>query len=69
MLNFDWLADVPTAAAKWVFLILFMVIGLIVLTIPDEYIYEGVEQPRWWHNLKVWALGLLAFIFVTYYVF
>ncbi len=69
MLNFDWLADVPTAAAKWGFLILFMVIGLIVLMIPDEYIYEGVEQPRWWHNLKAWALGLLAFIFVTYYVF
>ncbi len=69
MLNFDWLADVPIGTAKWVFLILFMVIGLIVLMIPDEYIYEGVEQPRWWHNLKAWEIGLLAFIFVTYYVF
>ncbi len=69
MLNFDWLADVPTGTARWVFLILFIAIGLLVWMIPDEYIYEGVEQPRWWHNLKVWALGVLAFIFVTYYVF
>ena len=69
MLNFDWLAGLPIGAAKWVFLGLFIAIGLIVLTIPTEYVYEGVEQPRWWHNLKLWALGLLAFIFVTYYVF
>ncbi len=69
MLNFDWLAGLPIGAAKWVFLILFIVIGLMVWRIPDAYIYEGVEQPRWWHNLKMWALGLLAFIFVTYWVF
>lgn len=69
MLNFDWLAGLPIGAAKWVFLGLFIAIGLIVLTVPDEYVYEGIDQPRWWHNLKLWAIGLLAFIFVTYYVF
>ena len=69
MLNFDWLADVPLGAAKWLFLVLFIGIGLIVLRIPDDYIYAGVEQRRWWHNLKLWALGVLAFIFATYYVF
>ncbi len=69
VLNFDWLRAVPLAGAKAVFLILFVIIGLLVLMVPKWYIYEGVERPRWWHNLKLWALGVLLMIFVTYYVF
>jgi hypothetical protein len=69
MLNFDWLKDVSPAAAKGVFLALFVVSGLLVLLIPRAYIYEGVEYPRWWHNLKLWALGVLAIIFTIYYLF
>ena len=69
MLNFDWLAGLPITTAKWVFLILFIVIGLLVAMIPMDYIYEGLDNPRWWHNLKLWAWGVLALIFVTYYVF
>jgi len=69
MLNFDWLRDVSPAAAKAVFLGLFVLSGLLVLLIPKEYIYEGVENPRWWHNLKLWALGVLAIIFTIYYRF
>ncbi|MHC4568637.1 MAG: hypothetical protein ACYTE3_23110 [Planctomycetota bacterium] len=37
--------------------------------LPKDYIYEGVENPRWWHNLKLWATGVLAVIFVTYVLF
>ena len=69
MLNFDWLSGVSPEAAKWIFLILFVLIGVLVLLIPREYIYEGVEKGRWWHNLKLWAIGVLAFIFITYYIF
>ena len=69
MLNFDWLKWVPMPAAKAVFLALFVVSGLLVLTIPKASIYEGVENPRWWHNLKLWALGVLAVIFTIYYMF
>ncbi|MBN2129050.1 MAG: hypothetical protein JW741_06110 [Sedimentisphaerales bacterium] len=69
MLNFDWLRGVSPAAAKAVFLVLFVVIGLLVLLIPKEYIYQGLERPRWWHNLKLWAWGVLLSIFVTYCVF
>ena len=69
MLNFDWLAGIPMGVAKWIFLVLFILIGLLVNTIPKDYIYEGVEKPRWYHNLKWWAWGVLAFIFVTYYIF
>jgi len=69
MLNFDWLRDVSPAAAKAAFLGLFVLSGLLVLLIPKEYIYEGVENPRWWHNLKLWALGVLAIIFTIYYRF
>ena len=68
MLNFDWLRGVSPAAAKWVFLGLFILSGVLVALIPKAYIYEGVEKPRWWHNLKLWALGVLAIIFTIYYV-
>ena len=43
--------------------------GLLVLLTPRAYIYEGVENPRWWHNLKLWAWGVLAIIFTIYYLF
>jgi hypothetical protein len=69
MLNFDWLKDVSPAAAKWVFLCLFILSGLLVAMIPRAYIYEGIRNPRWWHNLKLWAMGVLAIIFTIYYIF
>ncbi len=69
MLNFDWLKDVSPAAAKAVFLGLFLLCGLLVTLIPRQYIYEGVKNPRWWHNLKLWALGVLAIIFTIYCIF
>jgi hypothetical protein len=69
MLNFDWLRGVSPAAAKLVFLTIFIVSGLLVLMIPKKSILEGVEDPRWWHNLKLWALGVLAIIFTIYSIF
>jgi hypothetical protein len=56
-------------AAKAVFLGLFAFSGLLVLMIPKDSILEGVEDPRWWHNLKLWALGVLAVIFTIYSIF
>jgi len=69
MLNFNWLADIPIDSAKWIFLILFILIGILILFIPNKFIYEGLEKIRWFHNLKMWAIGLLGFIFVVYYIF
>ena len=69
ILNFEWLTGVGMAASKDIFLVLFVIIGILVLMIPKDYIYEGVKNPRWWHNLKLWAIGDLAFIFITYYIF
>jgi hypothetical protein len=69
VLNFEWLAGVSVGAAKNIFLALFVLIGILVLLIPNDYIYKGVEKRRWWLNLKLWALGDLAFIFITYYIF
>lgn len=69
MLNFDWLKWVSLPAAKAVFLALFAVSGLLVLMIPKASILEGVVNPRWWHNLKLWALGVLAIIFTIYSIF
>lgn len=69
VLNFDWLAGVSIGAAKNVFLVLFVLIGVLVLLIPNDYVYQGVRKRRWWLNLKLWALVDLIFIFATYYVF
>lgn len=69
MLNFNWLADIPIESAKWIFLILYILIGIAVTFIPNKYIYQGLDEIRWYHNLKMWAIALLALIFVVYYIF
>ena len=69
VLNFEWLSGVSIGAAKNVFLVLFVLIGILVLFIPNDYVYQGVKKRRWWLNLKLWALADLALIFLTYYVF
>lgn len=69
VLNFDWLTGIGDNAAKSVFLVLFVLIAVLVWMLPTDYIYEGLEHPRWWHNLKLWATGVLAVIFVTYWIF
>ena len=69
VLNFEWLSGVSIGAAKNVFLVLFVLIGILVLFIPNDYIYQGVKKRRWWLNLRLWALADLAFIFLTYYIF
>ncbi len=69
VLNFEWLAGVSMGAAKNVFLVLFVLIGFLVLLIPNDYVYKGVKKRKWWFNLKLWALCDLVFIFITYYIF
>ncbi len=69
VLNFEWLSGMSIGAAKSVFLVLFVLIGILVLLIPNDYIYQGVKKRRWWLNLKLWALADLALIFLTYYIF
>jgi len=71
MLNFDWLAGISVENAKMIFLVMFVLIGVIILFIPNDYIFLGLEKNkrRWWNNLKFWAIGVLGLLFLTYYVF
>lgn len=71
MLNFDWLSGVSQENAKNIFLILFVIIGFLVLLIPNDYAYEGVKKSdrHWYNNLKLWSLGSLTILFVIYYIF
>jgi hypothetical protein len=71
MLNFDWLADFSTATAKYIFLGLFLFIGVLVSLIPKKYIFEGLkeEEVHWWKNLKLWAYLVLALTFYIYWIF
>ncbi len=71
MLNFDWLAGISKESAKLIFLVLFVLIGVAILFIPNDYIFQGVEKKKrhWWNNLKLWAIAVLASLFLTYYIF
>ena len=71
MLNFDWLAGISQENAKLIFLVMFALIGVLVLSIPNDYIFQGLEKNkrRWWNNLKLWAIGVLGMLFLTYYIF
>lgn len=68
-LNFEWLAWFSAETAKNIFIVIFLVIGILVWLLPQDYIYEGLDNPRWWHNLKLWATGVLTMIIVTYLIF
>lgn len=71
MLNFDWLSDISPETAKIIFFVLFGLIGVLVLLIPNDYIYEGVknEDRHWWNNLKLWSIGVLSILTFIYYIF
>lgn len=71
MLNFDWLAWVTPGMAKNIFLGFFVLIGILVLLIPNDYAYEGVkeEDRHWWNNLKLWSILSLSLLFFIYYIF
>ena len=71
MLNFDWLSGVSQENAKNIFLVFFVLIGLLVLMIPNDYAYEGVKKSdrHWYNNLKLWSLGSLSILFYIYYIF
>lgn len=71
MLNFDWLSGVSQENAKNIFLVLFVIIGFLVLLVPNDYAYEGVKKSdrHWYNNLKLWSIGSLAILFVIYYIF
>lgn len=71
MLNFDWLSEVSAETAKMIFFSLYLIIGALVLLIPNDYIYAGLkkEQRVWYYNLKIWALSVLAILATIYYNF
>ncbi len=68
MFNFDWLSDISQETAKIIFLCLYAVIGLLVLLLPNEYIYQGMvkENRHWWNNLKLWAIAVLSILAAIY---
>lgn len=71
MLNFDWASSVSQEMAKMIFFILFAIIGVLVLLIPNDYAYEGVEKDdrHWYNNLKLWSIGALVILSLIYYLF
>lgn len=71
MLNFDWLSGISQETAKMIFMALYGLIGILVLMIPNEYIYEGLkkEERHWYNNLKFWSLGVLVILASIYYHF
>jgi len=71
MLNFDWLSGVSQETAKMIFFGLYILIGILVLMLPNDYVYEGIkkEDRHWWNNLKLWSLAVLSILATVYYQF
>ncbi len=71
MLNFDWLSDVTPETAKIIFIGLYVFIGVMVLMLPNDYVYEGVkkEDRHWYNNLKIWSVAVLSILATVYYQF
>lgn len=71
MLNFDWLSDISQETAKMIFFSLYLLIGALVLLIPNDYVFEGVKKDErfWYKNLKLWALTVLGILATIYYIF
>ena len=66
MLNFDWLAGVSQESAKMVFLVMFVLIGVVILFIPNDYIFQGIEKKRQAlveqpEIMGHWCFGLVVF--------
>ena len=71
MFNFDWLSGISQESAKYVFLSMYVLIGILVLFVPNEYAYEGIKKAdrHWWNNLKLWSIFVLSVLFCIYYIF
>lgn len=44
MLNFDWLSGISQETAKMIFMALYGIIGILVLMVPNDYMYAGLEK-------------------------
>ena len=71
MLNFDWLSGVSPETAKMIFFGLYIFIGIMVISLPNEYVWQGVEKEdrHWWKNLKIWSVAVLSILATVYYQF
>lgn len=71
MLNFDWLSGISQETAKMIFFSMYIVIGILVLLVPNDYVYEGIkkEDRHWYNNLKLWSLTVLSILATIYYIF
>jgi len=62
MLNFNFLMNVSAVWAKVIVLVLFAVIFILVWILPNDYIFKGAPDRKWYRNLKLWA----TFIIILY---
>lgn len=69
MLNFDWLARLSLWHAKLAIIFLFILLGMFVFSLKDSYVTAGISKPRFWHNLKYWAYGILIIMVLIYLYF
>jgi len=55
MLNFNFLMNVSSIWAKVIVLALFAVIFVLIWLLPNDYIFKGAPDRKWYRNLKLWA--------------
>jgi len=51
--------NVSSVWAKVIVLALFVVIFILVWILPNDYIFKGAPDRKWYRNLKLWATAII----------
>lgn len=69
MLNFEFLSQISAGTAKMIIIALFGIIIGLVWLVRRDFILQGVDRPRGWHNLRLWATVVVLLLASIYLYF
>lgn len=69
MLSFEFLNGIPHDWIKAIFIITFFIVLILVFFLPKLYVTQGVKNPRWYHNLKIWTTVVIGILSLLHIIF
>jgi len=65
----QWIIQLPLYWAKICAAVLFIIIIIVVWSLPRHFIYQGSPDGRKWRDLRIWATILILLQLVLYAIF
>ncbi len=65
----DFFRGLPLYWAKVIAALLYLLLGLWVITRPRDFIFRGTEDKSRWRDLRLWALVLIGIQIILYFLF